>query len=666
MTTFKERVMNLYANLSQHRQRDLKIFGIGTTFLFGGTLVYLYYKKKQNEQSHQVINNMKHKNKSLLPFSARRVFLGSYIMSSCTYLLIFSSRFSDFCNKYIPRIMTGKYIKSKLTKTITKSLPPIPRTISQAFQLGKLEQSLIYLESISGDQTKAINEILSNATKILKYKSTISPQQLHGIADRIFPTKPSQIIKTQSVTKVDNIFQFVNMMWGLSIIGISVTVIPVIYTMGKPIWIEIYNFFKKFLIKTGKILYSLLFNEISYTIYEMIGYTICWYFIYLGSEKNIDTNIGLFTTLTGLGLWLPIYGISSARHTSKQIESEEYMSITALIISVLTAPIAYKFDSKPLSALTICSLYAYLTVRTGIEFTSLVHTSLTGTLSYKYNNKPLGVIAVSGLYPYLHSFVSPYNTVLIMSLSTASIAYKFNCKLLSLISVSGLGMYFGLKKVRISIITGITSLMTAFIAYKFNCDFSGAVAVSGVYFALNAFIYKIWKKEELIESRRATVNDLLHTAFASSFIVNIGLIGLKLKGVNVEKYSMFIVPSCIFGCVGMYSTLLSFASAAVDRIESINIKYWQRQCIIILCLIGGVGIGKLLQFPAMHNTALVYSVLYILHKMGESEILWKDKNLIFSIFGSSILTWRIALYLHKNPGVVQQTLVNTIKFDSTV
>ncbi len=119
------------------------------------------------------------------------------------------------------------------------------------------------------------------------------------------------------------------MMWGLSIMGISITVVPVIYMIGKPVWIELYNLFKNFLIKTGKILYALLFNDVSYTIYEIIGYGVCWYFIYLGSEKNIDTDIGFFTSLTGLALWIPLYSISFARHLGNR-SNDEYMAIWRL------------------------------------------------------------------------------------------------------------------------------------------------------------------------------------------------------------------------------------------------------------------------------------------------------------------------------------------------
>ncbi len=80
--------------------------------------------------------------------------------------------------------------------------------MSKAFQLGELEQSLIYLENISGDQTEAITKILSNATKILQSNSIISAQQLHDIAERILPTKHSPVTVTDSMAKTDSIFKF--------------------------------------------------------------------------------------------------------------------------------------------------------------------------------------------------------------------------------------------------------------------------------------------------------------------------------------------------------------------------------------------------------------------------------------------------------------------------
>ena len=80
---------------------------------------------------------------------------------------------------------------------------------------------------------------------------------------------------------------------------------------------------------------------------------------------------------------------------------------------------------------------------------------------------------------------------------------------------------------------------------------------------------------------------------------------------------------------------------------------------MILSLITGVGIGTTLNLPAMTNTAYTYSVFYVIQKMIEYEPFWHGINFYFTVFCSSVVTWRMALYLHKN----QQIFTNMIKFE---
>eukprot|EP01084_Bolivina_argentea_P160422 279359_1 len=525
------------------RETKLLAYGIGTVVAFGALILRKHNRNKASKDEDEsitdetapnrvnILDNLNNNarvnnntNKIIIPLSTHRSFWGSYLLSACTIALTFSSRFNSFCTKYIPRIMSHKF-----TKTFEESLPPIPKTLSDSFKLGQLQKELTHLESLNTNQTTAINEILSQASKILNLKSIISSKNLNGILNRIISIENHKTI----MQRISGVFKFVNIMWTLSILGISVTVIPVIYLVGKPIWDEIYNFLKKFLTKVAEILHKLLFNETAYTIYEMIGYFISWYFMYLGLESNGNSTIGFFTSLTGLGLWAAVYIASGARARIR-ISNDIWVPMSALFVSLLTTPLAYKFNSSK-----------------------------------------LGMTACSGLYIYLTSVV------------------------------------YGMAK---DIIDDL-----------FDGDLSGI----GV-----------------------TV----------SLIFNTGLVLLKLKNINIEAIEMFIKPTCVIGCVGIYSALFAYSyehGLFWYHRRSKSIDYWQRQYTMIVSLIAGVGIGTVIGLPAMSSTAYWYTGLYVLQKMIESHILWDGNNIIFTIFGSSIVTWRLALYLHKNP----QLFTNMVKFE---
>eukprot|EP01083_Nonionella_stella_P247654 858376_1 len=137
--------------------------------------------------------------------------------------------------------------------------------------------------------------------------------------------------------------------------------------------------------------------------------------------------------------------------------------------------------------------------------------------------------------------------------------------------------------------------------------------------------------------------DLSGIGVTVSLIFNTGLVLLKLKNINIEAIEMFIKPTCVIGCVGIYSALFAYSyehGLFWYHRRSKSIDYWQRQYTMIVSLIAGVGIGTVIGLPAMSSTAYWYTGLYVLQKMIESHILWDGNNIIFTIFGSSIVTRR--------------------------
>jgi len=517
----------------------LAIYGVGA--LVGYSLLFLrrYYREKAHRaiQNNNDIGNNNNNNNNhnhngpriIIPLSRHKTFWGSYLLSGASLALFFSTRVSAFCEKYIPRVFSHRF-----SKAFQELLPPIPKSLSQAFKLGQLEKDLTRLEGGSANSAE-INQILQKASELVG--ASINSQQLHDILNRII----SMETKETALQKVRGLFKFVNVIWGLSIFGISITVIPVVYFIGKPVWDELYNFFKRFAAKTGRILYKLLVNDTAFAVYEVMGYLACWYFMYLGLEGDGNSTIGFFTSLTGVALAYPMMAVSAALHGGHRMSEKEAMPMIALFTSLLSLPIAYKFKSPR-----------------------------------------VGFVCLSGLYGY-----------------SAAVLYGMGGKHLFDIIFDG--------------------------------DLAGLpVMVSGAF--------------------------------------NLALIALKLKNMDnagwYSKYKMFIDAQCTLGCIGIYSALLGYSWEYgswwyYPYRRTVSFDYLHRQATMVLSLLTGIGVGSTLSLPAMRNTAYVYSAFYAMQKTIEYRPFWTGKNAFFTIFLSSILAWRTALYLHKNP----QIFVGMFKFE---
>lgn len=158
-----------------------------------------------------------------IPLSAHRMFIGSYALSIGIWSLHLSSSFQSFCKEHIPRILTNRLRKSLV------SYPPLPRTQSACFQLGQMQQQLTILEAAgSAINAQQIKELLSKATDLLKASNPITSDQLHAMSSRIVSAEN----RKSTLQRVGGLFRFVNVMWALSICGISATVVPVVYLLG--------------------------------------------------------------------------------------------------------------------------------------------------------------------------------------------------------------------------------------------------------------------------------------------------------------------------------------------------------------------------------------------------------------------------------------------------
>lgn len=202
------------------------------------------------------------------------------------------------------------------------------------------------------------------------------------------------------------------------------------------------------------------------------------------------------------------------------------------------------------------------------------------------------------------------------------------------------------------------SVLAGPIAFRFDSKKLGLVTVGGAYCYLCSVLMGV---PSLLKAIGALFDDdLFGVGIAASTVMNAGLIALKWKNVDISRFGMFVGPSCMFGCIGLYSSLFCYSFELSYYYRPRFSDYWHRQCTMVTALLIGMGLGNALNLPAMSSTAFVFSGLYAMEKAIVIKRRIRPKsNAVFSVFGASVATWRLALYLHKNP----QLLTNTIKFE---
>ena len=123
------------------------------------------------------------------------------------------------------------------TSMVVDILPPHPANLSSAFRLGSLRERLILLDkgfSYDNDDNNGTSNTSASAILVMASKLThraVSQNQLLNMLEEIERIENHESI----VTRVTGTFTFVNIMWFLAILGITVPIGPSIYHILRPI-----------------------------------------------------------------------------------------------------------------------------------------------------------------------------------------------------------------------------------------------------------------------------------------------------------------------------------------------------------------------------------------------------------------------------------------------
>merc|ERR550539_482776 len=203
-----------------------------------------------------------------------------------------------------------------------------------------------------------------------------------------------------------------------------------------------------------------------------------------------------------------------------------------------------------------------------------------------------------------------------------------------------------LESVVMPMLSLLSGLMALPMAYGYNSKLLGFLTIAGLYSYLGFFVHGFFGGYIIGFQGDVAVRNCV----SASVIFNAMLIGSKMIQIDMYPFRMFISPTLIVSNTVLFLALLCHSSRW--RFYGRSSNYWQKQGVMIGSLLGAMAAGNILSYPALANTAYVYSGLYILQKMAEYQPLWRSKNAIFTVFGSSVVGWRLALYLNQNPEIV--------------
>ena len=240
-------------------------------------------------------------------------------------------------------------IKNDTELSYKDYIPSIPNNLSAIWELSQLEYDLKLIESSSNippnEKEEEINNIIKKAKEIIG-DGKMSKEILHK-----FPEYLSDFNKAGVISKIKGIFSFVNFIWLIAILGIMISIGPVIYQIMGSIILTLY----------GAIIYPIVMFLYNTGLYIVIGYIISNLLICDGMRVNKEW--GLYISLTGTGFLMGLFSYSLKLKDVLQSEIyEEKLSPApfGILTTLLYFSLSIHFNSKLFSFFAVINLYTFL------------------------------------------------------------------------------------------------------------------------------------------------------------------------------------------------------------------------------------------------------------------------------------------------------------------
>eukprot|EP01083_Nonionella_stella_P073367 198326_1 len=215
------------------------------------------------------------------------------------------------------------------------------------------------------------------------------------------------------------------------------------------------------------------------------------------------------------------------------------------------------------------------------------------------------------------------------------------------------------------------SFLTMPLAIKFQSKLFAFMTVCGIYqylgFYINAFyggyVIGFNTKDDLenciVVSLCLSITMIAIRLIHFHRIFNVFLSAQESKKRNQDKFKVvlfggikyFEMPLVIMSNIVLFLGLLIYCNNWVCY-DYRDCNYWTAQTWMISALLISAFFGNYLCSPSMTSIAYVFTVLYVMSKSLEFEWLWRGKMVWYSMFITSVIYYKLALYLHANPAVI--------------
>ena len=280
---------------------------------------------------------------------------------------IIISLMSFFTEKIVNKIPSIIKQFTKLEKTSYKDyIPAIPTDPLSIWKLSQLEYSLKEIEknySIDLDKKNATEKIINQAKKIAG-TGQMNAKILHNL-----PKYLEQMEKNNVLSRIKGFFTFVNLIWMIAILGILLSIGPVLLLIINPFLDMFILFWNNTILPIIIFLYNIGF-------FEFLGYFIS--IILIADGMKVNKEWGFFISLTGAGfiILLFIYSIEYKFNKYYGLEFHKYEDsysektdkkkvIIGILIEIIFFSLSLEFNSKLLSFLTTIDFYYLLGFYTG-------------------------------------------------------------------------------------------------------------------------------------------------------------------------------------------------------------------------------------------------------------------------------------------------------------
>lgn len=235
-------------------------------------------------------------------------------------------------------------------------LPLCPDSMAVAFRLGELKAALEAHLDQAVENSTVVESILTAAAALVgKNRSSVSAEQLLGTLAQIERVESD----VSAITRVRGFFSFVNVMWFLAIVGICVSIGPSLYHLLHPL--------QQFLRRVAKWVFNNIISPTvrrlhSWQVIEMTMYAICACLISDG--QRLDDDIGLFVTLTGAMLLIPVMFYTEKfwglEIIAKQMHRNRVLQIYQCVLALCCIPLALIHSSTLIGYAVVLLLFSAL------------------------------------------------------------------------------------------------------------------------------------------------------------------------------------------------------------------------------------------------------------------------------------------------------------------